>query len=65
MIDINFTKVLGAWGANTLLGVVAYLTPAQANFDSWSKSFLTLAQIAVAVVTVVYITYKIRNERRK
>jgi hypothetical protein len=65
MFDLNSAKVFGALCVNVTLGVFASLAPWVANFDALSKSFLTVAQIGVAVVTIVYIAFKIRNERRK
>lgn len=61
MIDSNFTKVLGAWGANVTLGFASFSPLAETLF----KSILTLSQIGVAIITIVYIAVKIRNERPK
>lgn len=65
MLDLNSLKVLGACCVNVTLGFIAAVAPWVANFDTLTKSLLTVAQLGVAAVTIVYIAFKIRNERRK
>lgn len=65
MLDFNSVKVIGAFSANVTLGIVAVVAPWFTSFDAASKTLLTLAQIGVAAVTIVYICVKIRNESRK
>lgn len=65
MLDFNSVKVIGAFAANATLGVVAVAARWFPSFDAGSKTLLTIAQIGVAVVTIVYICVKIRNESRK
>jgi hypothetical protein len=76
MLDPNSVKVLSAWGFNVALSVVsglfsvkhstlAVIAPWVENLDTFFKSLLTPSQVGVAIVTIVYIGFKIRNERRK
>lgn len=65
MLDINSVKVLSAWGANAILAVTAPVIPWVEKLDTFAKPIFTLSQIGVAVVTIIYIAFKIRNESRK
>jgi hypothetical protein len=71
VVDFDLTKVLCAFGANVagyyafgpqFLAVIATWF---SSVDSWAKLVLTFAQLGVAVATIIYVSYKARNEKRK
>lgn len=57
--DLDASKVLGAWGANLTMFA------ASGGWSKLSTDPTALAQFGVAIITIIYIGYKIRNERRK
>lgn len=60
--NFDMHKVLGAFGVNA--GMFASVPHWVSEADVFLKTVLTLAQIGVAIATIVYIAVKTRNAKK-